>query len=314
MQSYTWSDDVKRGDAGQLRLVFVYSKLSHSGYTALPRTGLLLLAWWVTVTTLLPHLTFSCCTQTHAMTAGTQGITFDIVHKARCLPTDMQEALHVTIAGMFVVLPYSGWWDMVLPFSPAGMQWCPTSPCLSKSKLQAPTSKEVLTVFFDIEGPPASGLNLVTDKINANCYCHTFQQLYIRVKYKHLGKFTDGIILLHNSACTGVAHKFRTEHHAMGGAHASCIQPGLRSMEFWCWMMMCRRLWYAGLGRSARNSLQMGSINLCISRTPVWMPEVIFSVTIPSPVRILNSFVHPHICSFFGLNTYACLIIIMCDI
>lgn len=56
-----------------------------------------------------------------------------------------------------------------------------------------------------------------------------------------------------------------TPCHAIGGAHANCIQPGLSSIWFWCSMMMCRRVWYTWLGGSAKNSLWLGSTKLCIS-------------------------------------------------
>jgi len=41
------------------------------------------------------------------------------------------------------------------------------------------------------------------------------------------------------------------------------------AVVWWFLALVCRRLWYDGLSRSARNSLQMAYTALCINATPV---------------------------------------------
>jgi len=68
----------------------------------------------------------------------------------------------------------------------------------NENKLQSSTRK-ILTVVFDTEGPLILGLKSCNDTTNVNCYCQTLQKLHIKIKNKHLHNFNDGIILLHNT-------------------------------------------------------------------------------------------------------------------
>ena len=79
---------------------------------------------------------------------------------------------------------------------PAGMQDTACHPT-KETKLPASTRK-MLTVVFDTEGPLIQGFKSCNDTSNVNCYCQTLQKLYIKIK-NHLHNFNDGIILLHNT-------------------------------------------------------------------------------------------------------------------
>jgi len=81
------------------------------------------------------------------------------------------------------------------------------------------------------------------------------------------------------------------QHHAMGCAQTSCIQPGLITIWFsqtWTIKDSSQKLYvntqwqcaggckYSGLGSSQRNTLQIEYADLCITGISVWTPVVIF--------------------------------------
>jgi len=91
---------------------------------------------------------------------------------------------------------------------PAGMQ--ETACCLIKETTLPASTRKMLTVVFDTEGPLVQSLKSCKDTSNVNCYCQTLQKLHIKIKNNHLHNFNDGIILLHNTHPPKWPTHFRT--------------------------------------------------------------------------------------------------------
>lgn len=114
---------------------------------------------------------------------------------------------------------YGSWHHFKRQGKPAGMQDTARHPT-KETKLPASTRK-MLTVVFDTEGPLIQGLKSRNDTSNVNCYCQTLQKLHIKIENNHLHNFNDGIILLHNNTHSQVAHTLQDQQ--MGCAQISCI-------------------------------------------------------------------------------------------
>ena len=107
-------------------------------------------------------------------------------------------------------------------------------------------------------------------------------------------KCTTGRILLRNShSHVAPDTKCRTRWMACDGrcsnillmhtAHTYCYAMFMSSDHKWqpqrlhIHMAMCRRVWYSGVSRSPKNSLQLGYTNFSIIVTNIWISVLIFA-------------------------------------
>ena len=67
----------------------------------------------------------------------------------------------------------------------------------------------MMTVFFDTDRPLLLDFKSYYDTINANRYCQMRGQLFAKVKYKHHGKVTNSINMLHDTANPHVFHRLQ---------------------------------------------------------------------------------------------------------
>jgi hypothetical protein len=138
---------------------------------------------------------------------------------------------------------------------------------------------------------PASGLQIIWQYSHCKLFMQIIQYVHTKMKNRQPGKLTDGIIILHDSVHSRVAHRVKEQliviqwevlrHPAysmdyhLQFSHPVVIKESNQFVIHVFWIMMCARLLYSGLG-SSRISLQVGYNDLCASVG--WCKMCLFSL------------------------------------
>jgi hypothetical protein len=97
-------------------------------------------------------------------------------------------------------------------FEPTGK---PASMQSKKFKSLLSAGEMTFTVLVHVQKLLLLDFKWWNDTISVNCCCQVLQNLYTKVENNCPGKFTDSIILQHNSVCPHMAHRVQDQLNAM---------------------------------------------------------------------------------------------------
>jgi hypothetical protein len=91
----------------------------------------------------------------------------------------------------------------------------------------------MLTVFLDLKRPLFLDFRSCSDTVSANCYWQTLLIVHTKIKDRHPGQLTVGIILQHDIACFFVAQRVQDQLNAMHWeVMTHPAQPGHLILQF----------------------------------------------------------------------------------